>query len=260
MTALSKFLVLLVIFLLANLGDAFINLSSAAGNPVRVNHLIQLKQPMSDPMNEPSRKSIREPTKRMDLYVVLPNNLSPKKTRVVDSKQKQGAELPSKIASTQSRGLCHNKKSERVLLAARAKCLKPHKSSCASKVARAKCLNSHQSSCASKVAHAKCLNSRESSCASKVARAKCLNSHESSCASLLVAHAKCLNSNESSCASLLAVHAKPLKSNKTQRMTPCIPQVYWQFNLRGSTICFICLPSIRFIYCFNFHHRLPVDC
>jgi hypothetical protein len=69
---------------------------------------------MSDPMNEPSRKSIREPTKRMDLYVVLPNNLSPKKTRVVDSKPKQDAELPSKIASTQSRGLCHDKKSERV--------------------------------------------------------------------------------------------------------------------------------------------------
>jgi hypothetical protein len=40
MTALSKFLVLLAIFLLANLGDAFINLSSAAGNLVWVNHWI----------------------------------------------------------------------------------------------------------------------------------------------------------------------------------------------------------------------------
>jgi hypothetical protein len=40
MTALSKFLVLLAIFLLANLGDAFINLSSTAGNLVWVNHWI----------------------------------------------------------------------------------------------------------------------------------------------------------------------------------------------------------------------------
>ena len=80
MTALSKFLVLLAIFLLANLGNAFINLSSATGNLVWVNHLIQLQQPMSNPMNEPSREPIREPTKRMDSDAVLPNNLSPKKT------------------------------------------------------------------------------------------------------------------------------------------------------------------------------------
>jgi hypothetical protein len=43
---------------LANLGDAFINLSSAAGNLVRVNHLIRLQQPMSNPMNEPSHAPI----------------------------------------------------------------------------------------------------------------------------------------------------------------------------------------------------------
>jgi hypothetical protein len=61
-------------------------------------------------------------------------------------------------------------------LATPSKCLKPHKSSCASKVARAKCLKSNKSICASKVARAKCLKSHESSCASKVARAKCLNS------------------------------------------------------------------------------------
>ncbi len=40
MTALSKFLVLLAIFLLANSGDAFMNLSSVAGDLVPVNHLI----------------------------------------------------------------------------------------------------------------------------------------------------------------------------------------------------------------------------
>ena len=50
----------------------------------------------------------------MDLDAVLPNNLSPKKTRVVDSKPKQDAELPNKIASTQSHGLCHDKKSEQL--------------------------------------------------------------------------------------------------------------------------------------------------
>jgi hypothetical protein len=40
MTALSKFLVLLVIFLLANSGDAFMNVGLAAGDLVPVNHLI----------------------------------------------------------------------------------------------------------------------------------------------------------------------------------------------------------------------------
>jgi len=37
---------------------------------------------MSNSTNEPSREPIREPTKRMDLDDVLPNNLSSKKTRV----------------------------------------------------------------------------------------------------------------------------------------------------------------------------------
>ena len=113
MTALSKFLVLLAIFLSANLGDAFINLSSAAGNLVRVNHLIRLQQPMSDPMNEPSCKPICKPTKQMDLDAELSNNLSPKKTRVTYSEQRQDAELPSKIidsTDTQFCGLCHDKK------------------------------------------------------------------------------------------------------------------------------------------------------
>jgi hypothetical protein len=112
MTALSKFLVLLAIFHLANLGDAFINLSSATGNLVRVN-LIPLQQPMSDPMNKPSCKPICKPTKRMDLDAELPNNLSPKKTRVTYSEQKQDAELPSKIidsTDTQFCGLCHDKR------------------------------------------------------------------------------------------------------------------------------------------------------
>ncbi len=56
MIALSKFLVLLVIFLLANSGDAFMNLSSAAGNLVPVNHWIQFVEPMSKLINEPTVK------------------------------------------------------------------------------------------------------------------------------------------------------------------------------------------------------------
>ena len=55
---------------------------------------------MSDSMNEPSREPIREPTKRMDLDDVLPNNLSSKKTRVAYSEPKQDAELPSKTTDS----------------------------------------------------------------------------------------------------------------------------------------------------------------
>ena len=82
MPALLKFLVPLAIFLSASHANAFVSLSSAAGNQVQVNHLTRLQQPMSDPTNEPSREPIREPTKRMDLDAVLPNNLSSKKTQV----------------------------------------------------------------------------------------------------------------------------------------------------------------------------------
>ena len=118
MPALSKFLVLLALFLSASYSNAFVSLSSVAGNHVRVNHLTRLQQPMSNPTNEPSREPIREPTKRMDLDAVLPNNLSSKKTRVVYSEPKQDAELPSKIidsTNTQTCGLCHDKNSERVM-------------------------------------------------------------------------------------------------------------------------------------------------
>jgi hypothetical protein len=79
MTALSKFMVLLALFLSATHANAFTSLSLVAGNQVRVNYLIQLQQPMSDPMNEPSRKPNRKPTKRMDLDAELPTNLSQKK-------------------------------------------------------------------------------------------------------------------------------------------------------------------------------------
>jgi hypothetical protein len=58
MPALLKFLVPL-----ASHSNAFTRLSSVAGNQVGVNHLTQLKQPMSDPTNVPSCEPIQEPTK-----------------------------------------------------------------------------------------------------------------------------------------------------------------------------------------------------
>ncbi len=58
MAALSKFLVVLAFFFSANNANAFTSLSPVAENQVRVIHLIQLQQPMSDPTNELSRKPI----------------------------------------------------------------------------------------------------------------------------------------------------------------------------------------------------------
>jgi hypothetical protein len=88
MLALLKFLELLALFLLASHANAFTSLSSVAGNQGRVNHLTQLQQPMSDSTNEPSCEPIREPTTRMDLDAVLPNNLSSKETQVAYSEPK----------------------------------------------------------------------------------------------------------------------------------------------------------------------------
>jgi len=80
MPALLTFLVLLALVLSASHANAFTSLSSVAESEVQVNHLTRLQQLMSDSTNEPSRKPICEPTKRMDLDDVLPNNLSSKKT------------------------------------------------------------------------------------------------------------------------------------------------------------------------------------
>jgi hypothetical protein len=62
MTALSKFLVLLAIFLSASYANAFASLSLVARNQVWVNHLIQFEESMSKPTNEPSREPIRKQT------------------------------------------------------------------------------------------------------------------------------------------------------------------------------------------------------
>jgi hypothetical protein len=55
MAALSKFLALLVMFLLTSLGDAFMN-------HAQLNYLIRFDAPMSTPMYEPVRDPTKEPT------------------------------------------------------------------------------------------------------------------------------------------------------------------------------------------------------
>ncbi len=97
MTALSKFLMLLVIFFLANSGDAFMNLSSAAGNLVPVNHWIWFVESMSKPTNEPGSEPTWKPTndwmndqtsnkkiQRLEQDALLPDNLSSKQVTFSD--------------------------------------------------------------------------------------------------------------------------------------------------------------------------------
>jgi hypothetical protein len=80
------------IFLSANLRDAFINLSSAAGNLVWVNHWIQFVESMSKLTNEPSSKPNCKPTndqmngqtsnqtkQQLEQDELLPVNLSSKR-------------------------------------------------------------------------------------------------------------------------------------------------------------------------------------
>jgi hypothetical protein len=62
MTTLSKFLVLLALFLSASHANAFTSLSLVAGNQFWVNYLIQIQQSMSKPTNEPSCEPVSEPT------------------------------------------------------------------------------------------------------------------------------------------------------------------------------------------------------
>jgi hypothetical protein len=96
MAAFAKLLVLIAIFLSASNANAFTSLSPVDGNQVQENHWFRFVEPMSKPTNEPTG----EPTK---------------KSRVANRETKQDAELPSKLTdltNTQTRGLCHGKKSE----------------------------------------------------------------------------------------------------------------------------------------------------
>ena len=93
MPALSKFLVLLALVLLAGHANAFISLSSVAGKQVRINHLTHVPscKPTSDQIYDQSTNQ------RLEWDAELPNILSPKRGKYGLS-QKQDAELPSKIA------------------------------------------------------------------------------------------------------------------------------------------------------------------
>jgi hypothetical protein len=84
--------VLWEIFLLANLGDAFINLSSATGNLVQVNHWIRFVESISKPTNETSSEPTGKPTndlmngqtsnqtkQQLEQDALLPGNLSSKR-------------------------------------------------------------------------------------------------------------------------------------------------------------------------------------
>ncbi len=82
MPALPKFLVLLAIFLLARSGNALMNLSSAAGDLVPVNHLIRFVKPMSKPTNVSTVEPTKRTTSKQGKYSLL---------------EKQDAELPSTI-------------------------------------------------------------------------------------------------------------------------------------------------------------------
>jgi hypothetical protein len=76
MMALSKFLVLLALFLLASHASAFTSLSLVAGDQVWVIHLIQSQQPMSNPTNEPSREPICKSTNYQTTNEIQPTSTS----------------------------------------------------------------------------------------------------------------------------------------------------------------------------------------
>jgi hypothetical protein len=69
MTALSKFLVLLAIFLLADYLNAFLSLSEVAGNQVQVNYLIQFEE-----SNNQICKLNQEPTNDQTTNEVQPSS------------------------------------------------------------------------------------------------------------------------------------------------------------------------------------------
>ncbi len=92
MTALSKFLGLLALFLLASHANAFTSLSSVAGTQVWINHVIRSDEPMRRPTKIPTWEPTCKPTndqindqttnqttQRLEQDVLLPDNLSSKR-------------------------------------------------------------------------------------------------------------------------------------------------------------------------------------
>jgi hypothetical protein len=94
MTALSKLLVLIAIFLSASHANAFTSMSHVAGNQDQEKHWFQFEEQMNNPTDEPSCEPTCKPTKRIDLDSELPSNLSSKRVKYSLS-QKQDAELPA---------------------------------------------------------------------------------------------------------------------------------------------------------------------
>jgi hypothetical protein len=100
---------------------------------------------MSDPMNEPSREPIPEPTTRMNLDAVLPFNLSRIDNVMLSYHSNQrkyladqpgiDEEINNSIDASDSSQTTSIESSCTSLLAAHAKCLNQHESSCASLLA-----------------------------------------------------------------------------------------------------------------------------
>jgi hypothetical protein len=76
MNAMAKFLVPLAIFLSESYENAFLSLSLVAENQIRLNHLIQLQQPMNNPMNKPSCELVCKPTNDQTSNEVQPSSTS----------------------------------------------------------------------------------------------------------------------------------------------------------------------------------------
>ncbi len=85
MTALSKFLVLLAIFLLASYANAFLIMNQVAGDQVQVNHFIRFKE-TNKPNHESFHNSIinlncqtsNQTKQQLEQDALLPGNLSSK--------------------------------------------------------------------------------------------------------------------------------------------------------------------------------------
>ncbi len=93
MAALSKFVLLLAIFLSAGYANAFLSLNQVAVNQVRLNYLIRFKR-----ANKPKSINLNGHTanQRLEWDAELPNILSLTQGKY-SLLQKQDAELPSKI-------------------------------------------------------------------------------------------------------------------------------------------------------------------
>ncbi len=116
MAAFAKLLVLIAIFLLASYANAFLSTNQVAGDQVQVNHFIRLKE--TNKPNELFHDLIinlngQTTNQRLEWNAELSNVLSSRQVKY--SLSQKDAELPSRITdsqNTQSRGLCHGKKSE----------------------------------------------------------------------------------------------------------------------------------------------------